>query len=642
MEKNKKLDIDSINFDKENIKLEDICNNYPILLLNNRQICDYEMITNGGFRPLTGFMTKDEYTSCINDMVLPNGDIWPIPINLHISEQWIKNNILDNNLLNQDQLSFDDIIEKNIFKNYLRFSHTVLKHETGLPLCLIENESIYKMDLFTEAKKVYNAITNGEIDINHPYVKILTDYQSEGLVYCLGGKLKLNKYPPHYDFTDLRNTPGELKIQFNNIGWTNNFNIVAFQTRNPLHKSHFMLTKYALNEATKSNGKPSKLLLHPVVGVTQPVDVDYHTRVKCYKELIKKYDNEAILSLLPLSMRMAGPREAVWHAIIRKNYGATHFVIGRDHAGPSYNRTNGGKFYKPYEAQELLLKYSEKIGINIITSQMIVFSMNKEKVYKIYSNLYEKPLDLITDKDIKNLDFLCKLSENDGIFKSINDIKEDEIYFEISGTEQRKLLKENKPIPNWFSYPEIIQLLRNEFSREKGIVFYLVGLSGSGKSTVANTLINIIKEYTFKPITYLDGDIVRLNLSKGLGFSKEDRSTNVRRIGYVCSEIARHGGICVVANIAPYISDRIYNKELIESVGAHYIEIFIDTSTVECEKRDVKGLYKLAREDKIKLTGINDPFDIPNNPDIHINGTDDLFNICKQLKEFININRLLN
>ncbi|BCS83214.1 ATP-sulfurylase [Cotonvirus japonicus] len=616
-----------------NSKLEDICNDYPSLILNDRQLYDYEMIHNNGFNPLTGFMKYDEYISCINNMRLPNGNLWPIPIVLHVSEKWLLENILNKEINNVPE----NIMEFDNYDKYLSSSYTILKHETGLPLAIMKNESIYKMDLFTEAKNVYNAITDNIIDTNHPYVNILNNYQNQGLIYCLGGQLILSKDVPHYDFVEYRNTPKQVKNKFSSEPGVN---IVAFQTRNPLHKSHYMLTKFALEEATRKNGLPSKLLLHPVVGVTQSVDVDYHTRVKCYKQLVKKYEeNGAILSLLPLSMRMAGPKEAVWHAIIRKNYGATHFVVGRDHAGPSYDRNNGKKFYGPYDAQNLLMKYADEIGINVITSQMIVFSIEKFQAHKIYSEKYNKPIYNITENDVKNLDFMCELQESDGMFKSIDKINpENEYFFEISGTQQRKLLRENKSIPNWFSYPEIIELLRQEFSKDKGIVFYFIGLSGSGKTTIANTFLSILKENTFKTITYLDGDIIRLNLSKGLGFSQEDRSTNVRRIGYVASEIAKHGGICVVANIAPYVNDRIFNKNLIESTGGRYVEIFVDTDISVCEKRDVKGLYKLARENKIKLTGVNDPFERPINSTIHINGADDISTICENLIKFIHDN----
>jgi len=418
--------------------------------------------------------------------------------------------------------NFDSLLRDGKLGEYFTSEYVVLKHETGIHLAIMKIESIFKPDLTNEIDKVYGGIRDGKIDINHPYVKILMDYEKEGLIYCIGGEIVVGYDVPHYDFKELRNSPLKLKQKFKEDGWIDEngnylVNIVGFQTRNPLHKSHFQLTKYALDEATKLNGKKSKLLLHPVVGVTQTCDIDYHARVKCYKELIKNYDSdEVILSLLPLSMRMAGPREVLWHAIIRKNYGVSHFIVGRDHAGPSSNRSNGNRFYGLYDAQNNLQRYADKIGIIPIVSKMIVFSMEKQKVYHLCAKYNGKQISEISDSDIKKLDFMCKLQEKDGSFKSVEHINpESEVYFEISGTQQRKLLSENKPIPSWFSYPEIILLLRREFERPNGIVFYLIGLSGSGKSTIANHLMTSIKEYTFRSITYLDGDIIRLNISKG-------------------------------------------------------------------------------------------------------------------------------
>lgn len=627
---------------------QDIYNNYPYITLNPRQLCDYEMIHNGGFAPLNGFMTQNEYQQSVDNIELHNGNIWPIPIVLHISEKWLLDNIIDKNKMLKYNYTLERIIKSKSFKKCLLSTYVILKDETGVALAIMKNDSIYKPDLYTEAKNVYGAVTNDEIDTNHPYVNILKNYETDGLTYCLGGKFIFSADVLRYDFKEFRMTPAVLKEKFKELGWLDEtgqpiHNIIGFQTRNPMHKSHLYLTKFALQEASRLNGKQSKLLLHPVVGVTQDCDIDYHTRVKCYKELTKKYDDdEALLSLLPLSMRMAGPREALWHAIIRKNYGATHFVVGRDHAGPSYNRSNGDKFYGPYEAQDLLLKYADKIGITIITSQMIVFSMDRQQVYQMYGKETHKIITEITDNDIKDLHFMCQLNETDGFFKSIEYIDPSkELYFEISGTQQRKLLRENKPIPNWFSYPEIISILRNEFMLDKGIVFYFIGLSGSGKTTIACNFISALKELTFKKITYLDGDIVRLNLSKGLGFTKEDRSTNIRRIGYVSSEIAKHAGISVVANIAPYVDDRKHNKNLIESNGGIYVEVYVDTPVDVCAKRDVKGLYKLARDDKIKLTGVNDPFEIPTSSNIHLDGTQDLTTSINILLKYIKTNELL-
>jgi sulfate adenylyltransferase len=349
-------------------------------------------------------------------------------------------------------------------------------------------------------------------------------------------------------------------------------------------KSYYELTKYALKQV----GNNAHLLLHPVVGMTQECDVEYHTRVRCYKEMMKYYDdNQVLLSLLPLSMRMAGPREAVMHAIIRKNYGCTHFIVGRDHAGPSYKTKEGKDFYGPFDAQDLLNSVKKEIGIEVITSKMIVYV-----------------------KELEN-------------YLPMNEVDKDHTVMNISGTQQRELLRAGKIIPEWFTFKEVSEILRKEIVNKKlGRCYYFIGLSGAGKSATANALKEKIHECEpDRTVTILDADIIRQNLSKGLGFSKEDRSINVKRIGYVASEIVKHGGICIVANIAPYEEERTCNRKLISQYG-EYNEIYVKTNINICEERDCKGLYKLARLGKIKqFTGIDDPFEEPKTCEYILDGT---------------------
>ena len=540
---------------------EDKCANHKIIVLNNRQLCDFELLVNGGFNPLDGFMRKNDYNSCVENMRLVNGDLWAMPITLCIDEK-----------------KRDELLHSN---------RVVLQHVTGLPLAIVDishEECIYKPDIDNECLKVY-----GSTDENHPYVKILNDYKREGKNYYCGGKILEYKMPPHYDFKDYRLTPEETKKHFRTHGWEK---VIGFQTRNPMHRSHYELTQYALKVA----GEGARVLIHPVVGITQDCDVNYHTRVKCYKELMDYYEKDtAKLCLLPLAMRMAGPREAVWHAQIRKDYGCTHFVVGRDHAGPSYKKKDGSEFYGHYDAQELLLEHADEIGIIPIISKLIVYAVPKG------------------NEDIMS-----------GEYMAINDVDQEKYeVMKISGTKQREMLRKGEEIPLWFSFPNVIKTLKKAYKplHEQGFTLYFVGLSGSGKSTVANFVISRLQELTNRKITYLDGDIVRKNLSKGLGFSREHRSINVRRIGFLCSEVTKHNGIAVAANIAPYEDDREYNKQSISANG-NYIEIFVDTSLEECERRDVKGLYKLARKGIIKeFTGISDPFEAPQNPDILLDGS---------------------
>jgi sulfate adenylyltransferase len=530
-----------------------------MLTLNKRQLCDLELILNGGFNPLTGFMNEHDYSSCVKNMTLSNGTIWPIPI-----------------VLSTDKLfNLTDTI--------------TLKDETGVSIANMVIESIYKPNLEEECEYVL-----GSTDSNHPYHDIIMENTNK---YYIGGTVTKICSPLHYDFVDLRMEPAETKNFFKENNWDT---VIGFQTRNPLHRSHFELTKFALNEV----GDSAKLLLHPVVGITQDCDIDYHTRVRCYKKLLQYYPADTVkLAILPLSMRMAGPREALLHAIIRRNYGCTHFIVGRDHAGPSYKKADGKPFYGPYDAHTLLTSKEHDIGIKIILSPSIVY--------------------------VKELNQYMRE----------NEVPKNMTVMNISGTQQREMLLEGSDIPEWFSWSPIINELRTEFKllNNKGLCVYLVGLSGSGKSTIANVLIDKLKELnTGKKITLLDADVVRLNLSKGLGFSKEDRSTNVRRIGYVAAEIVKHGGIVICANIAPYEADRLANRKQISQHG-QYIEVFMKTSLDCCERRDVKGLYKLAKEGKLaNFTGISDPFEEPTNADLVLDGDEQISSIENNLEKIIN------
>ena len=526
------------------IKLKESSTHLLSWQLNDRQICDLELLLNGAFNPLKGFMDKDDYNSVRDNMRLANGDLWPIPINLDVTENF------------SEQINFGDKI--------------VLRDREGFPLAILTISDIWKPNLLLEAELVY-----GTKDINHPGVDYLLNSTNE---FYVGGTLNGISYPRHYDYLKFRHSPEDLKKVFKNLGWEK---IIAFQTRNPLHCAHVEMTKRALNENN------AKLLIHPVVGMTKPGDVNHHTRLRCYQSVLKRYEEgDAILSLIPLAMRMGGPREAVWHAIIRKNYGCSHLIVGRDHAGPGKD-SEGQEFYGPYDAQNLLMKYQDEIGIKMIPFKFMVY-LPKEDKYEV-----------------------------------IDDVKKGVNFKTISGTELRSLLDQGKGIPSWFTYPEVAKEL--EKSRppltSRGLTIFFTGLSGSGKSTLANALLVKFLEEGSRPVTLLDGDIVRTNLSSELGFSKAHRSLNVQRIGYVASEITKNGGVAICAPIAPYKLDRKVNRHLISKVGG-YIEIYVNTSLEKCEERDVKGLYAKARKGLIpEFTGISDPYEEPQNAEIVINSS---------------------
>ena len=509
--------------------------------LTPRQICDLELLMNGGFNPLKGFLSEADYTSVVETMRTADGALWPIPITLDVNEK------------------FADTIELG--------QDIALRDQEGVILATMTVTDKWVPNKAREAEMVF-----GADDSAHPAVNYL--HNQAGNVY-LGGPITGIQQPVHYDFRARRDTPNELRAYFRKMGWRK---VVAFQTRNPLHRAHQELTFRAAKEAQ------ANLLIHPVVGLTKPGDVDHFTRVRCYEAVLDQYPASTTgMSLLNLAMRMAGPREAVWHGLIRKNHGCTHFIVGRDHAGPG-NNSQGEDFYGPYDAQDLFREHQEEMGIEMVDFKHMVWVAERAQ--------YEA-IDEIKDKD-------------------------DVTILNISGTELRRRLAEGLEIPEWFSFPQVVaELRRTKPARDKqGFTVFMTGFSGSGKSTIANALLVKLMEMGGRPVTLLDGDIVRKNLSSELGFSKEHRDLNIRRIGYVASEITKNGGIAICAPIAPYATTRRAVREDIETFGA-FIEVHVATSIEECERRDRKGLYKLAREGKIKeFTGISDPYDVPANPEM--------------------------
>lgn len=513
--------------------------------LTHRQICDIELLLNGGFSPLEGFLSEADYNSVVEGSRLADGTLWPMPITLDVSDDFA------------GKLSVGDSI--------------ALRNEEGVIIALLDISDKWTPDKEKEANSVF-----ATTDRTHPAVNYL--FNQAGNIY-LGGRLRGLEKPSHYDFRGLRDSPQELRDKFKKWGWKK---IVAFQTRNPMHRAHQELTFRAAKQVE------ANLLIQPVVGMTKPGDIDHFSRVRCYEHVLSEYPEQTtMLSLLPLAMRMGGPREAVWHAIIRKNYGCTHFIVGRDHAGPGKD-ANGEDFYGPYDAQELMNEYYDELGIKMVPFQMMVYVEEKAE------------------------------------YEAIDCVEEGQTVLNISGTEFRRRLAEGIDIPEWFSYPAVVAELRKRHParHKQGVTIFFTGLSGSGKSTIANALLNKMMELGGRSVTLLDGDVVRKHLSSELGFSKEHRNLNIQRIGYVASEITKNGGIAVCAPIAPYQETRRQVREMIKPYGG-FIEIHVATSIEICEERDRKGLYAMAREGIIKeFTGISDPYEVPENPELVIDTVD--------------------
>jgi len=513
--------------------------------LTERQLCDIELVLNGAFSPLEGFLDEADYDAVVNGMRLTSGVLWPVPITLDVSKEFAAT------IKSGDKIALRDL--------------------EGVILATLEVGDIWTPDKAAEAEGVF-----GTTDELHPAVHYLNNIANS--VY-VGGKLSGIEAPTHYDFKHLRDSPSEMRDRFKKLGWRK---VVAFQTRNPMHRAHQEISQLAARESE------ANLLIHPVVGMTKPGDVDHYTRVRCYEHILAHYPEQTTsLSLLPLAMRMGGPREALWHAIIRKNYGCTHLIVGRDHAGPGKD-SKGEDFYGPYDAQELLKEHEQELDISMVPFRMMVYAENKAQYI---------PIDEATDDD-----------------NTLN----------ISGTELRRRLQEGLEIPDWFSFPEVVEELRRTHPprHKQGFTVFFTGLSGSGKSTIANALMSKLMEIGGRQISLLDGDIVRKNLSSELGFSKEHRDLNIRRIGYVASEITKNGGIAICAPIAPYTATRRQVREAVEPVGG-FVEIHVSTALDICEERDRKGLYALARAGKIKeFTGISDPYEVPENAEMVIDTAD--------------------
>jgi sulfate adenylyltransferase len=509
--------------------------------LTERQLCDIELLLNGAFSPLEGFLGKCDYDSVVAEMRLASGVLWPIPITLDVSD------VFAGSIQSGDRIALRDL--------------------EGVIIATLDVSDIWAPDKKAEAEGVY-----GTADEAHPAVHYLNNIAHP--VY-VGGKLRGVEAPIHYDFKHLRNSPVELREQFRKLGWRK---VVAFQARNPMHRAHQELTLRAAFDVE------ANLLIHPVVGMTRPGDVDHYTRVRCYEYLLGRYpDQTTMLSLLPLAMRMGGPREALWHAIIRKNYGCTHLIVGSDHAGPGKD-SKGNDFYGPYDAQELLKEHETELDISIVPFRMMVYAESRAQYI---------PVDEVGASD-----------------KVLN----------ISGTELRRRLAEGLEIPDWFSFPDVVAELRRTHPprHKQGFTVFFTGLSGSGKSTIANALMVKLMEAGGRAISLLDGDIVRKNLSSELGFSKEHRDLNICRIGYVASEITKNGGIAICAPIAPYTSTRRTVRDMISPLGG-FIEIYVATPLDVCEERDRKGLYAKARAGIIKeFTGISDPYEAPQNAEMVI------------------------
>lgn len=515
----------------------------PALILTERHLCDLELIINGGFSPLEGFMNEKDYNSVVKSLRLADGTLFSMPICLDVTKK---------------------TIELRGIKPGARIVLRDFRDDSNLAILTVDD--VYQPDKDKEAEEVFGG------DPEHPAIQFLKEQTKE---YYVGGKIEALDRLNHYDYLDLRYTPAELRAHFEKLGWSR---VVAFQTRNPMHRAHRELTVRA------ARSRQANVLIHPVVGITKPGDIDHFTRVRVYQALMPRYPNGmAVLGLLGLAMRMGGPREAIWHAIIRKNHGATHFIVGRDHAGPGKNSA-GKDFYGPYDAQRAVEQFRDELGIEVVEFQQMTYLPDSDEY---------KPKDEVP-AGIRTLD--------------------------ISGTELRRRLRVGGDIPEWFSYPEVVKVLResNPPRIKQGFTIFLTGFMNSGKDSIARALQVTLNQQGGRAVSLLLGETVRSELSSELGFTRTDRDMNISRIAFVAAELTKAGAAVIAAPIAPFEQARQEARETVERYGSFFL-VHVATSLQYSEKTDRRGVYVRARRGSIRnFTGVDDPYEKPIKPDLTV------------------------
>lgn len=515
----------------------------PSVQISIRSVCDLELLALGAFSPLDRFMGSLDYRTVLSDMRMADGTLMPIPITLPID-------------------SADDLETGR---------EVVLRSPTNDILAIMHLEEIFSWDRDAECRAVL-----GTTDSRHPLVSEMHTWGR----YLLSGPMQVVNLPRHTDFRHLRRTPAEVRMFLEALQRPN---VIAYQPRHPMHRAHETLTKSAAAEVGGS------LLIQPVVGTAGYADLEHFTRVRCYEALFDNYYDaeQALLNLLPLAVRMAGPRAGLWHGIINRNYGANHFIIGRDPHGPGTD-PQGRSWYASREVQELFRAHEAEIGVRMIPHQEMVFLPGGDR--------YEE-----SDRVVNGADEYIRVSATTVI--------EDSLF-------------RGKRLPEWFTYPEVSQILFDARppKNRQGFCVWLTGLPSSGKSTIADALAPFLPS-SGRRVTVLDGDVVRTHLTKGLGFSREDRITNILRVGFVASEVVRHEGVVICALISPYTSARDQVRAM---VGAErFIEVFVDTPVSVCEGRDVKGMYTMAKQGRITgFTGVDDVYEPPRSPELRIDTVD--------------------
>ncbi|MDY7000947.1 MAG: bifunctional sulfate adenylyltransferase/adenylylsulfate kinase [Thermodesulfobacteriota bacterium] len=528
----------------ESLKEEAI--EFPSVDLNKRQLCDLELLLNRAFYPLDGYLNQEDYEAVLDGMRLKDGTVWPMPVCLDVEED------------------FAAKLEPGL--------RVAIRDKEGFMLAVLEVGDVWQPDKEREAKAVF-----GTADADkHPGVR---RFYERVKPWYVGGKLEGLNLPQHYDFLELRMMPSETHRLFSQRGWRS---VVGFQTEDYLHCAHREMILRAAREAGAG------IFIQPVVGRPGLDDMDHFTLVRCCREFANRFPkNMAMIGLITMAERLAGPREALWQAIVRKNFGCTHFMVADDHADPWVANGTEKRFYRKGRAQELVSEFGDEIGIKPVPLQRMAYVEDKAQ--------YIPEDEVRPGMSVKS----------------------------ITPEELRRRLEFDLKIPSWFSFPGVTAELRRAYPprHRQGFTVFLTGLSGAGKSTLAKVLQVKFMEMRDRPVTLLDGDIVRKNLSSELTYTREHRNLNITRIGFVASEITKNRGIAICAPIAPYEESRRANRELIGGYGG-YIEVYMSTPLEVCEQRDRKGIYAKARAGIMKgVTGVDDPYVPPSNPELTLDTT---------------------
>jgi len=522
-------------------EIRELSREWPSIDLDRRQLCDLELLLNGGLSPLDGFMGSAEFDAVCTASRLPDGTFWPLPVTLDIDEA------------TAGGLTVGEPV--------------ALRDGEGVMLAAMTVEEVFRPDREVEAAALFGTADASRNGVGR--------FLRRALPCAVAGRLEGLQLPMHYDFRELRLSPLELRRKFSGLGWRR---VVAYQTHRTMHRAQQAATLNAAREVGAS------LLLHPVVGLDQPGDVDHYARIRCYQEILPHYPAFLVrLNLLPLAVRGGGPNEAMLHAIIHKNHGCTHFMVERNGEG-SVLEVRGAPGYDDAEAREAVAAHAEDLSIEMVPAEEMVYAENRKS------------------------------------YIAAAEVTADDRVLTMTGDDIRRRLADGREIPEWFSFPGVVRELRHRLPgrHEQGFTVFCTGLSGSGKSTIANGLRVKLLELGGRGVTLLDGDLVRKNLSSELGFSKEHRDLNIRRIGFVASEITRGGGAAICAPIAPYDSVRHEVREMVQPCGG-FILVHVSTPLEICEQRDRKGMYAKARAGIIKeFTGISDPYEVPEDADVRI------------------------